>query len=82
VRREQGDDFYHKIVLDDGKLTGAILVGAFQNEGFYLNLMQRQLAVAPFADTLLRGTCSYPRWLAQDSRGKFGLKRLEVVVHP
>lgn len=46
-RCERGDGYYRKVVLDGGKLTGAIFVGAFENEGFYLNLMQRQLDVAP-----------------------------------
>ena len=64
------------LALDSGKLAGAIFVGEFKNEGFYLNLMQRKLDVAHCADTLLQGTFSYPRFLALGMNGNLGIKRL------
>lgn len=63
VRREHGADFYHKIVLDDGVLKGAIFVGACRNEGFTVQLIRQQVDVSPFADSLLRGTFRYPRYV-------------------
>jgi len=76
VKRDRGKDYYHKIVLDSGKLAGAIFVGEFKNEGFYLNLMQRKIDVAYCADALLQGTFSYPRFLALGMNGNLGIKRL------
>ena len=63
VRREQGPDSYHKIVLDEGVLKGAIFVGECKNEGFTVQLMRQQVDVSPFADSLLKGTFCYPRYV-------------------
>lgn len=78
VRQEKGPDFYHKIVLDEGKLAGAIFVGEFKNEGVYVNLMQREIDVAPYAGTLLRGAFSFPRFLALGINGNLGVRSQQL----
>ncbi|MBT9139570.1 MAG: NADH-dependent phenylglyoxylate dehydrogenase subunit epsilon [Dehalococcoidia bacterium] len=66
VLREHGKGFYHKLVLDNGMLKGAISVGRVRDEGLYLFLIRRRGGVSSFVDRLLRGTFSYPllihRW--------------------
>jgi NAD(P)H-nitrite reductase large subunit len=64
VLREQGKDFYHKLVLDQGGiLRGVIFVGEMRNEGIYLFLVKNRIAVSSFAASLLRNTFGYARFL-------------------
>jgi NAD(P)H-nitrite reductase large subunit len=57
-----GPEFYHKIVMDRDVLKGFIFIGGIRHEGLYRDLLQRRTAVTPFADVLLKGNFSYPRF--------------------
>jgi nitrite reductase (NADH) large subunit len=68
VRRKNGRNSYHKIVLDDGMLKGIVFVGGCRHEGFYVQLMKRKIDVSVFADSLLKGTFCYPRFMRRTLR--------------
>lgn len=44
---------YRKIVIKDGLLAGAVLVGAVDRAGIFSGLIREKIAVAPFKDQLL-----------------------------
>lgn len=60
VLREQGSNFYHKLVIDKGILKGAIFIGKMKNEGLYQVLLTKKIDVSAFKLLLLRNTISYP----------------------
>jgi len=43
---EEGPDFYRKVLLQDGKITGFILIGKVSQAGFLLALMKKKEAVS------------------------------------
>lgn len=69
VRTAIGTDFYRKLVLKDGVLKGIVVAGEVKNEGFYTNLIVKEIDCSARADSLLRGGYAYGRHLA-------GLRRL------
>jgi NAD(P)H-nitrite reductase large subunit len=46
VLREEGVDFYRKVLLQDGRLTGFILIGKVSQAGFLLALMKKKEALS------------------------------------
>lgn len=66
VLREQGEEVYRKLVLDDGVLKGAIFVGKMKGEGLYLFLMRKRVDVSPFARPLLKNMFN---WQALSLKG-------------
>jgi len=58
---ENGPDFHHKIILDDGVLKGFIFLGEIRNEGLYNDLLRRRVRIADCADSLLHGSYDYAR---------------------
>jgi nitrite reductase (NADH) large subunit len=46
ILREKGVDFYRKVLLKDGRITGFILVGKVSQAGFLLALMKKKEALS------------------------------------
>lgn len=44
---------YRKIVIQDGRLAGAVLVGAVDRAGIFAGLIREQVEIAPFKENLL-----------------------------
>jgi NAD(P)H-nitrite reductase large subunit len=44
--REEGADFYRKVLLQDGRITGFILIGKVSQAGFLLALMKKKEALS------------------------------------
>lgn len=63
VLRDEGPDYFRKIILQDGILKGLIFVGEVRNEGLYASLMKRRIDVSAFKNSILKGTYSYPRFM-------------------
>ena len=59
-------DFYHKIVLDKGKLKGAIFIGELKRGGPYIHLMQHGIDVSSFFPSILTGTFHPPHFLPRN----------------
>jgi NAD(P)H-nitrite reductase large subunit len=69
VRRKDGDEIhevkrrtretYRKLVLRNGRVIGAILVGSTQKAGLFSMLLQRQVDVSDFVPTLLSNSLNY-----------------------
>jgi nitrite reductase (NADH) large subunit len=59
-------DFYHKIVLEKGKLKGAIFIGELKRGGPYIHLMQHGIDVSRFSSSILRGTFYPPHLLPRN----------------
>ncbi|MBM4312296.1 MAG: NAD(P)/FAD-dependent oxidoreductase [Deltaproteobacteria bacterium] len=70
VRRSETPDSYRKIVLDRGILKGLISIGEVRNEGLYLGMIKSGADVATYADSLLRGSYGYGRYLARSMKIK------------
>jgi len=51
---DQENYLYRKIVLRDGRLAGAVLVGAVDRAGIFAGLIRGQADVTPFLESLLR----------------------------
>jgi NAD(P)H-nitrite reductase large subunit len=62
VMISSGTGFYHKIVMDGNILRGFIFIGDVRHEGIYIDILQRRIDATPFADALLKGSLSYPRF--------------------
>ena len=59
VMREQGKEFYRKLVLDNGVLKGLIFVGDLKSGGLYLFLIKRKLDISSFIHPMLKNTFQY-----------------------
>jgi NAD(P)H-nitrite reductase large subunit len=46
VLREEGEDFYRKVLLQDGRITGFILIGRVSQAGFLLALIKKKEAIS------------------------------------
>jgi NAD(P)H-nitrite reductase large subunit len=46
VLREEGADFYRKVLLQDGRIAGFILIGKVSQAGFLLALMKKKEAIS------------------------------------
>jgi NADPH-dependent 2,4-dienoyl-CoA reductase/sulfur reductase-like enzyme len=68
VCRNEGPDFYHKLVLDKGVLNGFIFLGEARNIGLYNDLLRRRLQVAFFADSILNGSLDYAQIMRKITR--------------
>ena len=55
VFRDAGRGVYKRIVLEQGKITGAVLFGDAADGGWYFDLMQSQTDVSELRDTLMFG---------------------------
>ncbi len=51
---------YKKVVVKDGVLVGAVLVGNIRSSGVYLRLIRERIDVTPFAGRLLEESFGYP----------------------
>jgi nitrite reductase (NADH) large subunit len=65
IRTAKGEEFYRKIVLDQGILKGFIFLGEVRNEGLYSSLIARKADVSDYAESLLKGSYGYARYLAR-----------------
>lgn len=65
VVQDQGKSYYHKLVLNNGVLKGAIFIGKVINEGLYLFLMKKRLDVSKFIYPLLTNKFKYPNLVYQ-----------------
>lgn len=59
VMREQGKEFYRKLVLDNGVLKGLIFIGDLKSGGLYLFLIKRKLDISSFIHPMLKNTFQY-----------------------
>lgn len=71
VLRDEGRDYFRKIILEDGILKGLVFVGDVRNEGLYASLMKRRIDVSAFSDAIVKGTYSFPRFM----RASTGMRR-------
>jgi NAD(P)H-nitrite reductase large subunit len=53
VRDRRGSNVYKKIILEDHRIKGIILIGRIDNAGVLLSLIRRQADVSAFEDELL-----------------------------
>jgi NAD(P)H-nitrite reductase large subunit len=53
VRDRRGSNVYKKIILEDHRIKGIILIGRIDNAGVLLSLLRRQADVSAFEDELL-----------------------------
>lgn len=65
VRTTKGEELYRKIVLDQGIIKGLIFLGEVRNEGLYCSLIGRKADVSDCAESLLKGSYGYGRYLAR-----------------
>jgi nitrite reductase (NADH) large subunit len=65
IRTLKGEEFYRKIVLDQGILKGLIFLGEVRNEGLYSRLIGRKADFSDYAESLLKGSYGYARYLAK-----------------
>jgi nitrite reductase (NADH) large subunit len=63
VRVEERSDSYHRLVLDQGILKGFAFMGEINNQGFYADLLRRQLPVGSSATAILHGTYNYAQFI-------------------
>jgi NAD(P)H-nitrite reductase large subunit len=61
-----GDD-YRKLVLREGVLVGALLVGNIEGAGVYTGLIKRKIQVEPHLEALMAPRPSYASWLLRES---------------
>lgn len=59
VMREQGKEFYRKLVLDNGVLKGLIFIGDLKSGGLYLFLIKRKFDISSFIHPMLKNTFQY-----------------------
>jgi NAD(P)H-nitrite reductase large subunit len=57
---DENKGMYKKLILKDGKMIGAIMVGDIRASGLLLSLIRNKVDVAPFKDKLLLEDFSYP----------------------
>jgi nitrite reductase (NADH) large subunit len=63
VHSEDGPDFHHKLVLDQGILKGFAFVGDARNAGLYVDLLRRRVQITSCIDSLLHGSYDYAQFL-------------------
>jgi nitrite reductase (NADH) large subunit len=63
VQLEERADSYRKLVLDRGILKGFAFIGEINHEGFYADLLRRQLPVASSTALILHGTYTYAHFM-------------------
>ncbi len=61
-------DHYRKLVLKEGVLVGALLVGDIEGAGVYTGLIKRKFQVESYLETLMGPRPSYASWLLRESR--------------
>ena len=61
VRDRRGSNVYKKIILDDHRIKGIILIGRIDNAGVLLSLIRRQADVTAFEDELLDDQFNFGR---------------------
>jgi NAD(P)H-nitrite reductase large subunit len=57
---DEKNGFYKKLILKNGVMIGAIMVGDIRASGLLLSLIRNKVDVAPFKDKLLLENFSYP----------------------
>jgi NAD(P)H-nitrite reductase large subunit len=60
----RGDD-YRKLVLKEGLLMGALLVGDIEGAGIYTGLIKKKAQVEPFVEELMAGRPGFARWFGR-----------------
>ena len=68
VHFEDGPDFRHKIVLDQGILKGFAFVGEARNVGLYNDLLRRRVQIASCVNSLLHGSYDYAQFLKKSTK--------------
>ncbi len=63
VLKDEHQEYFRKIVLEDGILKGLIFVGEVRNEGLFISLMKRRVDVSALAPSILKGKYSYSKYL-------------------
>jgi nitrite reductase (NADH) large subunit len=61
-------DHYRKLVLKQGVLVGALLVGDIEGAGVYTGLIKRKFPVEPHLEALMGPRPSYASWLLRESQ--------------
>jgi nitrite reductase (NADH) large subunit len=69
VYSEDGPDFRHKLVLDQGILKGFAFVGEPRNVGLYIDLLGRRARITSYVDSLLHGSYNYAQFLKKNTKG-------------
>jgi nitrite reductase (NADH) large subunit len=65
---EDGLDFRHKLVLDQGILKGFAFVGEPRNVGLYIDLLRRRTDITSCVDSLLHGSYNYAQFLKKSTK--------------
>jgi len=63
-------NYYRKLVLKQGVLVGALLVGDIEGAGVYTGLIKRRVQVESYLEALMAPRPSYARWLLRESQLK------------
>lgn len=58
------EGIYQKVVVRNGRIVGAVLIGENRNAGVLLELLKRGVDVSPIKDSLLKKTFGYAKVLA------------------
>ena len=68
IRSLHRGQHYRKLVLKDGVLVGALLVGDIEGAGVYTGLIKRKIQVDPHMEALMAPRPSYANWLLTESK--------------
>jgi NAD(P)H-nitrite reductase large subunit len=68
IRAVRRGDHYRKLVLKEGVLVGALLVGDIEGAGVYTGLIKRRIQVEPHLEALMAPRPSYASWLLRESQ--------------
>lgn len=64
---------YRKLVLKEGRLKGALLVGNIDGAGVYTWLIKRKVDVGPLLEDLMTSRPSYAPWIARETARGAGI---------
>jgi hypothetical protein len=68
VYSEDGPDFRHKLVLDQGILKGFAFVGETRNVGLYNDLLRRRVQITSCVESILHGSYDYAQFLKKNTK--------------
>ena len=67
LSRRQGND-YRKLVLKDGILLGALILGTIEGADVYTGLIKRKIPIEAHLDTLMAARPHYAPWMHGESQ--------------
>ncbi len=73
VLADRRGETYRKLVLKDGRLQGALLVGNIDGAGVYTWLIKRQADVGEMIEDLMAPRPSYAPWIARETAREAGI---------